>query len=194
MGSYTIIADTGNALVRLLRKELVPDIISGSADIGLASPADKGNMALCVYLYDVAESETYRVSGMVSDGVSRQKFPPVHLTLFYMITAFSSGDVKFRSEEEQRILGKVVQVLHDYPVLNMDTMEFDAGGKGDAVRIEMRKIPAEEKLKTWIFPNQAHKMSLFYSMGPVSLESSKTKDIKRVKGLESLGFQTDYRR
>lgn len=196
MGSYTVIADAGNALVRLLRKELVPDIISNSANIGLASPADKGNMTLCVYLYDVAESETYRVSGMVSDGADRQKFPPIHLTLSYMITAFSSGDIKFRSEEEQRILGKVVQVLHDYPVLNTDTMEFGAGGKRDAVRIEMRKIPAEEKLKAWVFPNQAYKMSLFYRMGPVSLESSKTKDIKRVKELEFLEmkFQTEYAR
>lgn len=184
MGDYTIITEAGNALVRLLRKELVPDIISNDSGIGLASPADRGDMNLCVYLYDVSESETYRVSGMISDGVDRQKFPPIHLTLSYMITAFSASDVKFRSEEEQRILGRVAQVLRDDPILNLDTMEFGNGSEGDKIWIEMIKSDMEEKAKVWSFPNLAPKLSLFYCMGPVALDSAKTKKIKRVQDIE----------
>ena len=171
-------------MVQLLRKELVPDIISNSAGIGLASPADRGDMILCVHLYDVSESETYRVSGMISDGADRQKFPPVYLTLSYMITAFSASDVKYRCEEEQRILGRVAQVLRDYSTLDPETMEFGKGSEGDRIRIEMIKPDNEEKSKVWSFPNLAPKLSLFYRMGPVALESAKIKNIRRVQEME----------
>lgn len=184
MSDYTIIAEIGCALVRLLRKELVPDLIRNGSDIGLASPADRGDMNLCVHLYDVSESETYRVSGMIPDGEERQKFPPIHLTLSYVITAFSAGDVKFRAEEEHRIIGKVAQVLRDYPILNLETMEFGMGGGEDRIRIEMRRADLDEKVKVWSFPGLAPKLSLFYQMGPVALDSARTKSIKRVQEME----------
>lgn len=184
MGNYTIIAEAGNALVKLLRKELVPDIIPNSAGIGLASPADRGDMILCVHLYDVNESGTYRESGMIPDGADRQKFPPIYLTLSYLITAFSVSDVKFRSEEEQMILGRTAQVLRDYPILNLETMEFGTGSGEDRIRIEMIRTDMEEKTRAWNFPNLAPKLSLFYSLGPVALESAKTKSIRRVQEIE----------
>ena len=184
MGSYTIIADAGNAFVKLLRREMAPNIILNDDGIGLASPADRGDLTLCVHLYNLSESEEYRMSGMISDGMDRQKYPPMYLTLSYLITAFSASDVKFRSEEEQRILGKVIQVLRDYPVLDPDTMEFVAGGGRDGIPIEMRKMELEEKQKAWAFPDLAQKLSLFYKMGPLPLESAKTKNIKRVRNVE----------
>lgn len=187
MADYMIMAEVGNALVRLLRKELVPELIKSDAGIGLASPADKGDISLCVHLYDVNESKKYRVSGMITEGVDSQKFPPIHLTLSYMITAFSASDVKFRSEEEQRILGRVSQVLLDYPIFDPDTMEFGTGGGEDKIWIEMVQTDIEERSKVWNFPNLAPKLSLFYSIGPVAVESSKTKKIRRVQEIEFRG-------
>ena len=184
MDDYGIIAEVGNALIRLLRKELVPDLVKTGAGIGLASPDNREDRILCVHLYDVSESETYRVSGMISDGADRQKFPPVYLTLSYMITAFSAGDAKFRSEEEQRILGRVVQILRDHPTLNLDTMEFDMGGGDNLISLEMLKVDQEEKAKVWSFPNLAPKLSLFYRLGPVALASARTKDVRRVQEME----------
>lgn len=184
MGSYTIIAETGNAMVRLLRQELVPEMIQNGDAIGLATPADRGDLVLCIHLYDVSESEEYRQSGMISDGVNRQKYPPVYLTLSYMITVFSASDVKFRSEEEQRIMGRVVQVLRDYPILNPETMEFTAGKGREGIRLEQRKMELEEKLKLWNFPNLASKPSLYYKVGPIPLESARTREIQRVGSVE----------
>lgn len=192
MGSYTVIMETGNALVQLLRRELVPEIIPNADSIGLASPADRGDLSLCVHLFDVSESEEFRQSGMLPDGVRRQKFPPVYLTLSYLVTAFSASDVKFRSGEEQRILGKVIQVLRDYPVLDPEKMEFGPGGVPEGIRMEPRKMEAEEKLKVWNFPNLACKLSLFYKIGPIPLESARTRQISRVRSVEfGTGKQED---
>lgn len=184
MGGYMVIAETGNALIRLLRQELVPEIIPNADAIGLATPADRGDLVLCIHLYDISESEEYRQSGMISDGVNRQKYPPVYLTLSYMITAFSTSDVKFRSGEEQRIMGRVIQVLRDFPILNPETMEFTAGRGREGIRLEMRKMDQEEKLKLWNFPNLASKASLYYKVGPVPLESARVKEIQRVGSVE----------
>lgn len=184
MGNYTVISEIGNAMVQLLRKELVPGIIPNADGIGLATPADRGDIILCIHLYDIAESEDYRQSGMVPNGIRQQKYPPVYLTLSYMITVFSNSDIKFRSEEEQRIIGRVIQVLKDNPVLNPENMEFTSGKFADGIRIEMRKMELEEKQKIWNFPNLATKLSLYYKVGPVPLESAKSREIQRVSSIE----------
>lgn len=184
MGSYTIITEVGNALVRLFRKELVPELIANSDAVGLATPADRGDLVLCIHLYDISESEDYRQTGMISDGMNRQKYPPIYLTLSYMITVFSASDVKFRAQEEHRILGRVMQVLRDYPILNPETMEFMTGTGKDGMKIELRKMELEEKQKLWNFPNIASKVSLFYKIGMVPLESTKTREIQRVSSIE----------
>lgn len=188
MGNYTVIAEAGNALVRLLRRELTPKLIPDGGAIGLASPAERGDLMLCIHLYDIGESADFHVSGMVADGVDRQKFPPVYLNLFYLIAAFSASDVKFRSEEEQRVLGRVIQVMRDFPMLNPDTMEFASGVGREGVRIGFQKLEAEEKQKIWTFPGLPPKLSLFYRLGPLPLESARTREIQRVR---SVRFRTE---
>lgn len=183
MGNYTIIAEAGMAMVNLLRRELVPQVVQNADAIGLASPADKGDLTVCIHLYDISESEEFRKSGMISAGLKSQKFPPSYLTLSYTITVFSASDVKFRSEEEQRIMGRVIQVLRDYPVLDPDMMEFVTGSP-EGIRIEMRRMEVEEKLKIWNFPNLPNRLSLYYKLGPVPLESARTKEISRVRQME----------
>ena len=42
MGKYTIIADTGQKLVELLQREMVPDVVKNVNEIGLRSPEDHG--------------------------------------------------------------------------------------------------------------------------------------------------------
>jgi len=50
IGGYTAIADAGASLVKLLREHMAPDPIPRSDLIGIASPADKGDLALTLYL------------------------------------------------------------------------------------------------------------------------------------------------
>ncbi len=45
---------------------------------------------------------------------------------------------------------------------------------------EMLNLPLEEKLRIWNIPNVAYKTSLFYKVGPIEIQSEKTRDIQRV--------------
>lgn len=89
---HTAIAEIGNTLAEILRTSMVPDTIANPDHIGLCSPADKGDLAVGIYLYDIRESEEIRGNSMVMVDPSRQRYPSSFLTLYYMITAYSNGD------------------------------------------------------------------------------------------------------
>ena len=47
---HTAIAETGMALTEILRTYMVPEVIENPDRIGLCSPADKGDLVLCVFI------------------------------------------------------------------------------------------------------------------------------------------------
>ena len=184
MGKYTVIADVGGALVQLLRDSLCPDVILSPDSIGLCSPADKGDMILGLHLYDLRESQELRAVDMVDMGPGKQRYPATYLTLSYMITAYSKADVKHRSTEEQRILGRVIQTFADSAVLSADTFTpIPRPGPMD-LRIQIQALELEAQQRIWNVPNQAYRTSLFYRVGPVGLESEKTRQIQRIVDLD----------
>lgn len=184
MANFSVVADIGNGLVKLLRSQMVPELIENSEGIGLCSPADKGDMSLGLYLYDIRESEEVMGEGMRPAGEAAQRFPSKFLSLYYMVTAYSSSDIKFRASQEQMIMGKALQVFMDNPVL--DGEYLGEGGKRMAypVRVEFLKLENEEKVKLWTFPDVAFKLSLFIKVSPVELESTRIKKAARVVSAE----------
>lgn len=184
MGSYTIISDVGNLMIRLLKTNMVPDIIVNGDAIGLCSPAEKENISLGLYLYDLRESQDVRVNGMQSAGVSRQKFPPMYLDLYYMLTAYSMSDSKFRASEEQRILGRAIQLFRDNPSILLESMEFGFQNDGDTAKIEMLSLEPEEKMKLWNSTNSGYRLSVFYKVSPIPVDSTRSVAIRRVTQMD----------
>ena len=180
MANYTAISDVGNTLVRIFRDYMVPDVISDRESIGLCSPDDPGDLMLGVYLYDITENTDYRDNAMFDINDRKQRYPSTYLTLHYMITAYSQADMKFRGAEEHKILGKVVQIMGDYNVLDELSLEISNEVKGMNLRITLERIPMDEKVKMWPTSNRPYKTSLFYSIVPVAIESEKIRDISRV--------------
>lgn len=177
---HTAIADTGNALVERLRTHMVPEVILNPEHIGLCSPGDKGDTELGLCLYDIRECEEIRSHSMIMTEPGRQKYPSSFLNLYYMITAYSAGDLKYRSQEEHKILGKTVQVFRDYGVLE-DMVQGTGLPEGEtAPAIELLNLSLEDKMKVWNVPGVAYKASLFYKVGPVEIWSEKTREVQRV--------------
>lgn len=174
---YGMIAEVGEVLVKLLIDNLVPDVVLSSDNIGLCSPEEHGDFNLGIFLFDIEENEEVVKRGMVNAGLRRQVYPSIFLDLYYMVTAYSNSDLKFRASEEQKILGRVVQVFRDYSVLSEQVL-----GEGASVsaRIGLQKMEQYEKIRMWNFSNLPYKASLFYRVGPVEINSDKGKDITRV--------------
>ena len=173
MGRYTMIADVGEKLVSILQRELVPAVLPNPNEVGLCSPEDHGDISLGLFLYDVKESEEVRQQGAAVIKKEKLMKPPIYLNLYYMITAYSGGDIRYKLTQEQRILGKVMQTFYDYPMIPLEEVDKDAVNGMD-LRIQMQKISIDEKSRIWNFPNVGNKLSLFYKVSPVAIESELT--------------------
>ncbi|MEF9915808.1 MAG: DUF4255 domain-containing protein [Lachnospiraceae bacterium] len=177
---YTAVADVGNAIVEMLQEVLVPDLILNPEHIALCSPGEKGDTVLGIYLYDVSTDEGIQITDMLHINARKQKYPPTCLSLSYMITAYSAGDMKFKYSEEQRILGKVIQVLKDSAVLDSETLKPTLQSTGINIRMQMQSLSLEEKYRIWNAPNSPYKLSLFYKASPILIESLRSKVAQRV--------------
>lgn len=193
MGKYTIITEVGNALVNLLRLKLVPDTVQNPDTIGLCSPWDKGDFIVGIHLYDIEESTEIRANTMISAGIDERKHPPAYVSLYYMITVYSAGDVKFRSSEEQKILGKILQVLNDCPCFDKDTLESVPLKRPMDITFRMQSMSLEDKMRIFSAPNTGYKLSLFYKAAPIEIESMRSQHIPRVTDIDFTIYEQEKR-
>ena len=168
---YTAIADVSRALTEMIRANTVPELIDKPDSIGLCSPAAPGDFKLGLYLYNVEESESYRISGRQNEALHTQRFPPIVLDLYYMITPYYKSDVKFLALEEQTILGKVIQLINDNSTIYSES--------GEAVSLELLRVTEDDKQKIWVGSNP-YRTSVFISARAVVMESTKQKQVSRV--------------
>lgn len=184
MSDYTKIADTGNGLVALLRDALIPELLNSPEEVGLCSPEDHGDFAVGVWLYDVKEDTSIQAHEMLNIGRDTQRYPSVYLTLYYMVTLYLQSDLKYRAPQEHQILGRVIQTLRDHAVMDPDSFlpAEEAGGAG--IRIQMQDLEMEEKVRLWTVPNTAYRTSLFYTAGPVEIQSTRKRTVKRVREID----------
>lgn len=183
MATYSVIADISDILIQILRRNLCPDIIANPQAVNCCSPGEREDSALGLHLYDIQTYEGLRVSAPVDVDEKTQRFPPALFILYYMITAYSDAELRYRITDEQRILGRTLQVFNDNPVIDCEEHRID----GDFVfgmNIEYINISVDEKSKIWSFPNINYKTSLFYKVYPIEIKSARSKEVSRVTSLD----------
>lgn len=168
---YTAVASIHGKLLTLLREQMVPEVIAGREEIGLCHPQDHGDITLGIYLYDIRENSEIRMSGMQPYDETHLKYPPMYLDLYYMLTAYSAIDIRYREEENHRILAKAMQVLHDHPRMDAEL----------PLHIELQNLPLEQKSGLWNHVNSGYQLSLFYKVSPVMLDSLVRRETARVR-------------
>ena len=180
MADYNIISDVGEALVKLLREGLVPEIIPNNEGVGVCHPSDRGDVSLGVCLYDIKRSKDISSTERVPVGTDKLRAPSIFIELYYMITAYSSSDIKFRSLEEEKILGRAMQVIEGTSVLRGSVFGKPFSELKYEPRMELLNLETDEKNRIWNIPNQPYKLSLFYKVYPVEMVSEKITEITRV--------------
>lgn len=168
---YTVVSAVNEKLLELLRRHMVPNVLASREEIGLCTPKEHGDMVFGIYLYDIRENGDIRRSGMQMYDSTHVQYPPVYLELSYMLTAYSGIDLRYREEENHRILVKAMQVLHDFPRLEGE----------DALHIEFQNLTLEQKSAVWHSLGSGFQLSLFYKITPVKLESTIVKETARVQ-------------
>ena len=179
IGGYTVVADVGASLLKLLREHLTPDPVPRPDLIGMASPVDKGDFVLSIYLLGIRENGEARRNEMQPQG-GVLRYPPLALDLQYLLTAHSNADLHTRTLDEHRVLGKAMQVLYDNSILRPPYLEGSLADGGELLRITAESADAGQLMGLWRFGDVPYKLSLLYRVGPVTVESNRVKPGPRV--------------
>ena len=193
MAKYSVISDVSRTIVDLLRAELVPEPVAQAEQIGACDPHDRGNFVVGVHIYDIAEAGEMRANGPVLQADGSLRNPPVSLNLSLMVSISSKAEKETRTLDEQMIMGRVIQVLGDNKRLPEKYMPPALRAAGEVIRVSNVPMELEEKTKIWTMFSESYKLSVFYKIGPVLLESSVvTEPAARVKEIQ-LGLEQKER-
>ena len=179
MAKYTIISDVGKALTNILRDKLVPEPIDKPEKIGICEPKDRGNFIVGIHPYDIQEDLTSQKKPPIKLPDGQEMDPPSLMELYYMISVSSKSEIEVRSAEESRIIGKIIQVFKDNQAIPSKYLESNS--TIESIPISMIPLEMEEKVKIWTMFGESYKLSVFYLVGPVAIDSEVIRKPKLVE-------------
>ncbi len=179
MAKYTIISDIGKGLLFILRDKLVPDVIDKAESIGICDPKERGGYIVGIHPYDIKEdlSGTAKEPQNLPDGSIQD--PPAMIEINYVISVNSKAEIESKALDEAKIIGKIIQIFKDNPTIPARYMPDNAGMPLENVPISMLPINMEEKVKVWTMFGESYKLSVFYVVGPVAIDSENIHKPKR---------------
>ena len=66
MSDFSVISEVGNAILKLLREKVCPELIQSPEAIRLVSPAEKNaDYQLGLYMYDIQELREFQLNVMI---------------------------------------------------------------------------------------------------------------------------------
>ncbi len=184
MGNFTVIADVGQGIVNLLRQHITTEGILRKEQIGLCSLRESGDYRLGICLYDIQECSQLPYEGRRMRGEDQQINASMYLDLYYIILPFMNSDWRYRSAEEQRLLGKTLQVLRDFPLLDPVTYETENCVDSHTIQLELLCLGLEEQTRIWNSLNENRRNAVYCRAAAVELESTRIRRIKRVEEIQ----------
>lgn len=156
----------------MLRAGTVPEPVAKAEQIGICAPQDRGGFVVGLHLYDLKENTEMRQtqSILLPDGSLQN--PPGSYTLSYILSVASKGETATRALDEQRILGRALQILQDNPRLPEAHMPPKLRAAGETPALELVPLDLEEKVKVWTMFSEPYHACVFFNITPVLVEST----------------------
>jgi hypothetical protein len=199
ISDYNAIRDTGRSLIKLIWENVSSDLpwrkntgIDSDAQIVLSSPEAAGEQhKLSIYLYRIEEDTYLKNPGWEDiDGdksrAARIRGPTMNLRLFYMITPLAKDD-----EINHIILGRLVQITNDNPVLRSPSLQGSLAGS--ELKLIFSPLSIDDMNKIWgiITKSKSCMPSLYYEISGLGIESSRMTELGRVAEIEPRVVQKD---
>lgn len=165
MSDYTVIAEVGEALVRVLWEEIQLDpqvslLIDNENRISLQSPkdlAEDNSVRLSIYLYRVVENPFLKNQAMQTGEGRRRRVAPLALDLCYLITPLVGTP-----REQQIVLGKLMQVFFDRALVVGTDLSPGMAEADEDVRIVLNPVSLEETTRVWQALEMSYRLSVCY--------------------------------
>lgn len=180
MGDYTALMEAGSALVEMLRDNLTPEPLSGREQISLCSPHESENNQLTLYLYHVEEDSPNLNAGYYQEDRDTQRIRPAKYILHYLVTAHSKAPAQMKEAEQHRIIGAVLQVVRDNPVIPARYLTGSQAEEQAEIHVQAERTPLEQLLKIWNNTSKEYKLSFVLTVTGVSIRSRRERRVARV--------------
>jgi hypothetical protein len=167
MSEYTAIRAVSNSLRQMLEDQITDP---PGVNVVLKSPKEmaipKQTHGISVWLYRVTRNEHALNQPPERVAANQLRQQPIPVNLHYLITPIMSipGD-------EHTLLGRVLQVLNDHPVLRGGDLKGDLEGGDEAFRIHLETLSLEELTRIWSSLQESYQASLSYLVQMVSIDS-----------------------
>lgn len=189
MAKYTIISDIGKGLVSLLRDKLVPEPVDKGESIGICDPKERGGYIVGIHPYDIKEDTSGRATENTTLPDGSVQDPPAMIELYYVVSVCSKAEIETKALDEAKIIGKIIQIFKDNPTIPPRYMPNNVGMPIENVPISMLPLNMEEKVKVWTMFGEPYKLSVFYVVGPIAIDSENIHKAK--KKVETVYLSSD---
>jgi hypothetical protein len=128
--------------------------------------SEDGVNGISIWLYRVTRNEyilNQRPARPAPNLISRQPFP---VNLHYLISFFMQ-DVR----DEQLLLGRIVQIFNDQPVLRGSDLAGSLVGEDSEFRIHFETLTLEELTRIWNSLQEPYRTSVSYEVEIIQIES-----------------------
>ena len=195
MADYTALVEAGDALAELLRHELTPEPINDRELISLASPFEAENNQVTLYLFQIDEDLANGFTGYQQETLNIQRMQPAQFQLSYLITAHSKAPVHMKEADQQRIIGKIVQVIKDNPTIPPEYLGGSMAGSGLSLTLNLERPNFEQMMKIWNNNSVPYKLSVVCKIGGVAIDSKRTRYTARVTDIAiDTGFKEQLKK
>ena len=180
MADYTALVEAGEAFAELLRRELTPEPINDRELISLASPFEAENNQVTLYLFQVDEDLQNGFGGYQQVSMNMQRMQPASFQLSYLITAHSKAPTHMKEADQQRVIGKIIQIIKDNPVIPEECLGGSMAGSGLQLTLNLERPNFEQMTKIWNSTSVPYKLSVVCKMSGVTIDSKRVRYVSRV--------------
>jgi hypothetical protein len=135
----------------------------------LVTPVTGDPPTVTLFLYDIVEDPTVRnrsKTSRVVDGGLRILKQPLGLSLYYMVTAWG-GD----RHTEQRLLGRVLQILYDDAILDGIELAGVLAGSPDQMHVSLAPLRLQDRAQVWWAIGQTYRLSVNYEVRIANIDA-----------------------
>lgn len=178
MSDFSVISDVSNQILKLMREQICPEMIQSPESVKLVSPSDKNSdFQLGLYLYDIQELREYKQVDLIRMNGGKARYPAKPLNLYFAFYMNNKSQMMSDAENEQRILGRVMQVLMDNAILDGTANEEQ---EDEGAAITLLTMSFEDKTKLWSVLSLPYQLAIYFSVSPVILSSRRIYSFSRV--------------
>ena len=187
MSTSTAIGMVSESLRNLLAGEMR---ISPLPEVTVLAPDEStGNRSINLYLYKIIENPMLKnLDWQVKPGnPNRLVPPPLSLTLFYLMTPYSSNDSQTGNAPAHGMLGDAMRVFYENPVVPEKYLSVGLKNSREEIRVILNSLDLDELGKVWATFSKAYRLSVLYEVSVVQLDMLADKEKNMANRVRTIG-------